>query len=62
MFGNAVIISLVYSFNKNLNATGATKIKQNAAPKKNRDDPKSITIAVNLISFSFRLIYYGLSI
>ena len=34
MFGNAVIISLVYSFNKNLNATGATKIKQNAAPKK----------------------------
>ena len=31
----------------------ATKIKQNAAPKKNRDDPKNITIDANLISFSY---------
>ena len=53
IFGKAVMISFVYSFNKNLNATGATKTKQNAAPRKNRDDPKKITIAVNLISFSY---------
>ena len=34
ILGNAVIISFVYSFSKNLKATGATNIKQNAAPRK----------------------------